>query len=346
MSDYRSLAICIPARDERENLSELLPEIDAVLGQMALSKVDVIVFDDGSKDGTLEYLQSVVFSRFDLSTLQSVVSVGKSAALHHALGAALELGSDVVITMDGDCQDDPGQLADFLAAVGSGSDVVNGRRLNREHSFGKRLSSRAFNGLVRKMTGLQYWDINSGYKAFTRTAALVLQPYLYGELHRVILVIAAWSGLRISEVQIVNRARKAGNSHYGIARAWRGLFDLITVQLLRRYHARPSHLFTGVGLALITLGSVFSLAYLVTGIAWKAWVADPGYVVLALSCLGFGSVFLGFGFLAELIVFSSKAPNFSVIRRMGLDSLPPAGPSEKQPPSAKPNSTVATDVGH
>lgn len=321
-----NVTVCIPAKDERENLAELLGEINVALDQEIVGDAVVVVFDDGSVDGTFEELRGMHFSRFELRVLHSVVSLGKSAALQHAIDEALGVDSDVIVMMDGDCQDDPSQLPSLIETLAMGHDVVNGRRTNREHSQFKRLSSRGFNGTVRWVTGLHLLDINSGYKAFSRSAALALRPYFYGELHRVILVIAVWVGLRVGEAKVTNRPRKSGSSHYGIARGWRGLFDLITIQFLRRYHARPGHFFSGVGSLLLLVGATTSIAYIVSGQGLDTLLANTYAPWVTLGAIALGAVFISLGFLAELIVFSSKSPSTAVLR--SHDSYPPQRPDK------------------
>lgn len=315
-----NVTVCIPAKDEKENLVVLLQEIDAVLEHPFVGEAVVVVFDDGSRDGTLNEFRAESFGRFQLRVLHSIVSVGKSSALQYAIDEALGLESDVIIMMDGDGQDDPSRIPDFLEQILRGSDVVNGRRTNREHSALKRASSRAFNQAVRSSTGLGLWDVNSGYKAFSRSAALALRPYFYGELHRVILVIAVWVGLQVGEVRVINRPRRNGKSKYGIARGWRGLFDLMTIQFLRRYHARPGHFFSGIGVTLIATGLAVFLWTVVGGSGLSAWLLDPIAPWATMGALAFGGVFISFGFTAELLVFLSKAPPTSVVRSQ--DSYP------------------------
>lgn len=326
-----NVAICIPAKNELENLGELLSELDLALHHPLVGDAFVVIFDDGSDDGTVNHLKSIKFSRFELRTLHSIVSVGKSAALQHAFEEALHLDADVLVMMDGDCQDDPSHLPDFLECLASGHDVVNGRRANREHSRLKRLSSRAFNATVRGVTGLRLWDINSGYKAFSRSAALALRPYFYGELHRVILVIAVWVGLHVGEVRVVNRPRKNGKSHFGIARGWRGLFDMVTIQFLRRYHARPGHFFSGIGTVLLMFGASAAVGALISGFGVETWFSEPLWFGLAAGSAALGVVFISLGFLGELIVFSSKAPATTVLRSRKAQSVSAAWPSEQSP---------------
>ena len=325
-----NVAICIPAKNECENLIELLREIDSALDHPLVGEAIVVIFDDGSEDKTFEVMRTVESSRFEIRVLRSTIPLGKSAGLQHAIDEALALDSDVVVMMDGDCQDDPSELPDFFESLLGGSDVVNGRRANREHTRFKRLSSRAFNGVVRQITGLRLWDINSGYKAFSRSAAVALRPYFYGELHRVILVIAVWVGLQVGEVRVVNRPRRSGRSHYGITRAWRGLFDLVTVQFLRRYHARPGHFFSGVGSLLLILGAVELIGYLFSTVGIWPLFAQPMWAGWAAGTIALGAVSIALGFIGELVVFSSKAPATAVLR--SHDSYPSGLPIANVPP--------------
>lgn len=315
-----NVTVCIPAKNELANLETLLHEVDAALSHQVVGESRVVVFDDGSSDGTFEYLRDIRFANFEIQVLRSLVSVGKSAALHNAFEEALATDTDVIVMMDGDCQDDPAYLPQFLEELSKGHDVVNGRRVNREHSRGKKLSSRAFNAAVRQVSGLELWDVNSGYKAFSRSAAQSLRPYLYGELHRVLLVIAVWLGLEVGEVKVVNRPRKTGLSRYGVARGWRGLFDLLTIQFLRRYHARPGHFFSGIGVSLVLLGTAYFLAHILISGNTVSWQESSLAHWLTFGAVTLGSLFVSMGFLAELIVFSSKSPPTSVLR--SLDSYP------------------------
>jgi hypothetical protein len=208
--------------------------------------------------------------------------------------------------MDSDGQDDPSYLPEMLEKLMSGADVVNGRRSNRKHSLAKRQSSRLFNGLVRAITGLTLLDVNSGLKGFTRAATEYLDSYLYGELHRVILVIVSWAGFQVSEIRVVNRERIAGVSHYGLARGWRGNFDLLTLQALRRYQSRPGHLFSGLG-AVFLAGGVLAV---LGGFVFTPAAGDSlsGWIAVVLIAVGIGVVLLGLGFIAELVLFLSRNP--------------------------------------
>ena len=329
-----NVAICLPARNERENLEVLLREIEASLDHPLIGDAKVIIFDDGSSDSTFEHLKSKHFSGFSLYILRSMVRVGKAAALKLAMEEAIRLEADAIVMMDADLQDDPSYIPQLLEALVAGHDVVNGRRVNRQHSLVKKTSSRAFNAVVRSSTGLKMWDINSGYKAYSRSAAQAVVPYLYGELHRVLLVVAVWVGLDVGEIRVLNRQRGSGATKYGLARAWRGIFDMWTIQFLRRYHSNPGHFFSGVGTSLVIL----SLTFFLLGIASLSTFSGPGLIDVpgwvSLGLLLFGITFISFGFLAELILFLSKSPPTSVIRFHDSESdVPPPRSGFKIAPS-------------
>jgi dolichol-phosphate mannosyltransferase len=307
------VAICLPAFNEREGLEVLLPELERELKSLVVPKPLVVVFDDGSTDGTLSWLRGCAFRGFELIVMRSMVRTGKASALNHAMTKALERGASSVFMMDSDGQDDPANIQPMLEALNRGTQVVNARRVNRSHSFAKRNSSRLFNGTVRLVTGIQFQDINSGMKGFTREAAKALVPYFYGELHRVILVVAVRLGLDVGEVKVHNRARQFGSSKYGMARGWRGLFDLLTVQFVQRYHARPGHFFSGLGSIFLLGGFIVFLVGLFTpagdlftlGFDVRPWIG--------LGSMGLGVILISFGFISELLLFISKNPLTAVI---------------------------------
>lgn len=316
-SAIRHLAICLPARDEADSLRTLLPELDGAVVNLGVKRVSVFVFDDGSRDGTADVVRSTRLSNAEVFLIHSLVRVGKASGLQHCVAAALEEGADAVVMMDADGQDDPAYILDLLTQLKSGLDLVNGRRTNRAHGVGKKISSRAFNATVRRISGERIWDVNSGLKGFSRRGAENLLPYLYGELHRVLVIIAVWLGLSVGEIPVTNRPRFAGKTKYGVARGWRGLFDLATIQFLRRYHSRPGHFFSGIGVFMVLLGAVF----FALGLASAASGGFFGVLVWGgISLSGFGFMFVSFGFLSELMLFLSKDPVTSVttVTRVGV----------------------------
>ena len=308
------VVVCLPAFNERKNLEVLLPELDWELNALAPTLPMVIVFDDGSTDGTDTWLKQIQFAGFGLVVMRSAARLGKSPALHYAIMRALELGASAIFMMDADGQDDPANIAPMLEELDRGAEVVNARRTNRNHSPAKRFSSRLFNQAVRVATGSKANDINSGMKAFSREAAENLTRYFYGELHRVILVVATKLGFRVRETKVTNRARLFGSSKYGVARGWRGLFDLVTLIFLQRYHAKPGHFFSGVGITFLLGG----LAVLIVGsLASGGDLFAGGFgfsLALGLGGITAGIIMVSFGFVSELMLFVSKNPPTAFVR--------------------------------
>lgn len=236
MGNHQSpkLAICIPVRNERDSLRWLLREIEEVSGQLEVSQVLVVVFDDFSSDGTTAFLEGEAFNNFETLVRTSSAHVGKSVALAGAFDLALRESSDLLVMMDGDGQDDPAELHKFIDALVAGSDFVNGRRVNRAHGPLKVLSSKAFNAVARLLTGVKFWDINSGYKGFSSSAASQIQKNLRGSSHRLIVPATISLGFRVTETRVTNRKRLGGKSKYGGLRGLAGLSDLLIFTLVGR----------------------------------------------------------------------------------------------------------------
>jgi dolichol-phosphate mannosyltransferase len=176
---------------------------------------------------------------------------GKAAALSAGFHAA---EGDPIITMDGDGQDDPAEIAALLTKLNEGYDVVSGWKRERHDPWQKVLPSRVFNWLVSWMTGVYLHDHNCGLKAFRRE--VIHEIRLYGELHRFVPVLAAAKGFRTGEIVVKHRPRKYGRSKYGISRLSKGLLDLLTVKFIVGYGQRPQHLLGTVGLAAFLFGGL------------------------------------------------------------------------------------------
>ncbi len=309
------VSVVIPAFNEAENLAELVPEIAAVLGPSG-APFEIVVIDDGSTDDTPEVLSALAGADPRLVAVRLRRNVGKSGAL----GVAFERArGETIVLMDGDGQDDPSQIPLLLDALGAGLDLVTGcRASDRRDRFVKRNTSKVYNWATARVSGVEGRDFNSGFKAMSREVMESLE--LYGELHRYIPVLAAWSGFRIGEMPVEHHARRHGRSKFGRARFWRGFLDLVTVKFLTTYDARPFHFFGGIGALLGLVGSGL--------LAWMLVVKLTGHSVGTRPALMTGVLlvivavqFLSLGLLAELMVH---------LRRRGtLDVVPVTEPVEQ-----------------
>jgi glycosyltransferase involved in cell wall biosynthesis len=290
-----SISVVIPAYNEAENLptvvAELIPILETLPGDH-----EILVVDDGSTDDTTEVLAKLELQFGTLRSVRLRRNRGKSTALLR--GFRLCTG-DVIVMMDADGQDDPHEIPRMVAVLGGDVGMVTGRRAVRRDRMVKRRTSQLYNSVTARMTGVGGRDFNSGLKAMTRE--LVESVDLYGELHRYLPVLAAWEGFAVTELDVQHRPRLHGRTKYGIARFWRGLFDLVTVKFLTSYNRRPLHLFGGAGLIAGVIGSGF--------LAWMLVLHFMGDAVGTRPALITGVLFevvavqlLSFGLLAELLV--------------------------------------------
>jgi glycosyltransferase involved in cell wall biosynthesis len=220
-----------------------------------------------------------------------------------------ETTGDIIITMDGDLQDDPSEIPAFIEKIESGCDLVAGWKQVRHDSLEKRLPSKLFNYVVRKVSGVTLHDNNCGFKAFRHWC--IEQLELRGNQHRFVAAILSWRGARIAEIPVVHHARLYGTSKYGVARYFQGAFDLLTFLLLSKFSQKPLYFFALFGLPFFVLGALIG-AYLLANHIVHLFDPTMGFtlttrpllivaVFLALTGL---LVFL-IGALAELVLRSA-----------------------------------------
>ena len=240
------LSVVVPAHNEERSLPALTAELTAALGALG-RPWEIVVVDDGSTDGTFATLTRLRAEQPALRVVRLRRNFGKAAALaagfEHARG-------DVIVTLDGDGQDDPAEIPRLVAKLDEGFDLVSGWKARRRDPLARRLLSRIYNAVTGWVSGVRLHDMNCGLKAYRGEVARGL--HLYGELHRFIPVLAHYEGFSVAEVPVNHRPREHGRSRYGPERYLRGFFDLLTVTFMGRYRYRPLHLFGGLGLLLGT----------------------------------------------------------------------------------------------
>jgi glycosyltransferase involved in cell wall biosynthesis len=300
-----AVSVVLPAYDESDNLVELLPELAGVLAGLVASgrasTTEVLVVDDGSRDGTRTAVDALGLAGVQVVRLRR--NSGKSAALSVGLR---RVTGDVVVLMDADGQDDPAEMAKLLDALDAGADLVTGQRSVRNDRLVKRVTSKFYNATTRVVTAVPGSDHNSGYKAMTAEVASSLE--LYGELHRYIPVLAAWQGFATAEVPVDHRARLHGSSKFGAVRFWRGFLDLITVKFLTQYVSRPFHLFGSLGIAIGAVGAVL-LGWMAVLRVLGEGVGDRPALIIGVLCVVVAVQMVSLGLLAELIVNLRRTSN-------------------------------------
>jgi glycosyltransferase involved in cell wall biosynthesis len=289
------LSVVVPAFNERNGLPELLAEIERACDSMGRSW-EVIFVDDGSTDGTGETLEGLAAEHEQVRVVRLRRNFGKSAAL--SAGFAQSSG-DVVVTLDGDGQDDPSEIPALVAKLDEGYQLVSGWKRDRQDPPLRRWASRLFNGVTARLSGVRLHDFNCGLKAYRGDCARSLR--IYGELHRYIPVLAVQRGWRVTEVPVHHRARRHGRSKFGFERYARGPFDLLTVLFIGRYQYRPLHLFGGVGVGLMVVGVVISAYLAVLRFQGEA-IGDRPLLLLGVLLIVVGIQLLTFGLLGQMFV--------------------------------------------
>src|SRR3954451_10703966 len=250
------ISIVIPIHNEEPAILPLYDRLTTVLEAMN-RQYEILFVDDASTDRSFELLANLVETDGRLKVIRLRRNFGQTAALsagfHEAKG-------EIVIAMDGDLQHAPEDIPVLLAKIDEGFDIASGWRKNRvDNAILRKIPSRIANWMMAKASGVDLRDFGTTFKAY-RTEVLK-DVNLYGELHRFIPALASFYGARIAEVPIRNTPRAAGDSHYGIGRTFRVLFDILTIKFLLKYFTRPMHFFGILGLAGTTFGGSI-MAYL------------------------------------------------------------------------------------
>lgn len=297
-----SLTILIPVMNEEGNLRELYDRLLVSLNEIGLP-FEILFVDDGSSDSTWKLICQLNAEDSRVVGLKHRRNFGKAQAL--ANGFAIANG-DVVVTMDGDLQDDPSELPNFLAMLADGYDLVSGWKQRRKDPLGKTAPSKVFNWTVRKTTGVQLHDFNCGFKAYRQEVTKSIR--LYGELHRFTPVLASGEGFRIGELPVKHHARKWGSSKYGWSRLTKGFLDLFTVIFLTQYRQRPMHLFGLPGLASMALGILLGLWLTFDKLVLGNSIGTRPALLLAVLLVVIGTQFFGLGLLGEFQAHRSNRP--------------------------------------
>jgi len=307
-----NVSIVVPLYNEVESLPELCGWIDRVLSENKLS-YEVILVDDGSKDGSWEQIESLKLTYPQLRGVKFRRNYGKSAALH--TGFALAKG-EVVITMDADLQDSPEEIPEMRRMIiEEGYDVVSGWKKKRFDPFlRKKLPTKLFNWAARRVSGIRLHDFNCGLKAYRLN--VVKSVEVYGDMHRYIPVLAKGNGFtRIGEKVVQHQERKYGVTKFGMSRFLNGFLDLLTVSFLTRFGKKPMHLFGAMGSLMFLVGlgmavylGVDKLIALIKHIPQRL-IADSAFFYIGLASMIMGTLLFIGGFLGELVSRNSTERN-------------------------------------
>lgn len=310
------LTVVVPVLNEREALAGLIDEIDAACTSRD-GGFEVLIVDDGSTDRSFELIEDLARERPWLRCVALRRNFGKAAAI--ATGFA-EAQGEMIVTIDGDGQDDPADIPRLLAPLEDGVDLVSGWKRDRRDPWTRRWASWLFNAVTSRVSGIPMHDMNCGLKAYRGECARSLE--VYGDMHRFIPVIAAQQGWRAAEVPVNHRPRRHGRSRFGLERYLRGALDLLTVLFIGRYQHRPLHLFGAIGLALTFAGVLISIYLTILKISGEA-IGQRPLLFLGVLLIVVGVQLLTLGLLGQMLVVirreraGPKADEAQIAREVG-----------------------------
>ena len=288
------ISVVVPVHNEERSVALLYDELDSALQPLG-TPWEAVFVDDGSTDGTHGALTRLHAGHDNVVAVRLRRNFGKAAALAAGFGQAT---GEVIVTIDGDLQDDPAEIPRLLLKLDEGFDLVSGWKTRRRDPLRRRVLSRIFNSVTGWVSGVHLHDMNCGLKAYR--AEVIRGLRLYGELHRFIPVLAYQRGYRVAELPVNHRPREHGRSRYGLERYVRGFLDLLTVSFIGRYRHRPLHLFGGLGLAL-SVGGTGILIYLTVVKIMGHAIGGRPLLILGVLLVVVGIQLISLGLITELI---------------------------------------------
>ena len=294
------LSIVVPIHNEDHSILPLYDRLITVLNGTG-RLYEIVFVDDASTDRSYELLSNLVETDARLKILRLRRNFGQTAALsagfHEARG-------QIIIAMDGDLQHAPEDIPALLEKIDQGYDIASGWRRERvDNALTRRIPSRVANWLMAKASGIDLRDFGTTFKAYR--AEVLRDVHLYGELHRFIPALASIYGARVAEVPIQNTPRASGESHYGLGRTTRVLFDILTIRFLLKYFTRPMHFFGAIGLVGTISGTtVLGYCLILKLLNWNLDILQAhGPLILAGALLWLaGLMMFSTGLIGELVI--------------------------------------------
>jgi glycosyltransferase involved in cell wall biosynthesis len=295
--DSLDLSVVIPLNNEEGSIGTLYQKLSGQLQQIQ-RRYELILVDDGSTDSTFEKISLLQLQDPSIKIIKFRKNFGKSTALNVAFRHAK---GQIIITMDGDLQDDPDEIPKFIAKIEEGFDLVSGWKYPRCDPVTKKIPSLFFNVLTCILTGVNLHDFNCGFKAYRKMVVKNLQ--LYGEMHRYIPALAAWNGFKIAEIRIKHHPRRSGKSKFGVSRLIKGLLDLITVKFITDYSSRPLHIFGLPGFVSLFVGIIIGIYLVLQKYTENILIGERPLLLLSVLLIMIGLQFISLGLIGEMLTF-------------------------------------------
>ncbi|MGK7890201.1 MAG: glycosyltransferase family 2 protein [Leptolyngbyaceae cyanobacterium] len=297
MDGAPQLSVVVPIYNEVESLLPLLEAIANGVRPLNLP-YEMVCVDDGSSDGTTALLKQQALERSDLRAIILRRNYGQTAAM--AAGFKQAQGQ-IIVTMDGDLQNDPADIPLLVEKMQEGYDLVSGWRKDRQdHAITRLLPSKVANWLIARVTGVHLHDYGCSLKAYR--SEVVADMNLYGELHRFLPALAFIEGARITELPVRHHARQFGTSKYGLGRTFRVLMDLFTIFFMKTFLTRPMHVFGLFGMLFAGLGTVLGGYLTLLKLVLGEEIGDRPLLILAVVLVLAGLQLFSFGVLGEMLM--------------------------------------------
>jgi len=323
------VSVVVPLYNEAENVLPLYEALRTAMVELGRTW-EAIFIDDGSTDSTYRVLEQLHLREEGVRVVRLRRNFGQTAAM--AAGFS-EAQGEIIVTMDGDLQNDPADITLLIAKLEQGYDLASGWRINRKDPYlNRRLPSKIANWLISFITGVHLHDYGCTLKALRRDYAKELK--LYGEMHRFIPALVANLGAGIVEVPVHHHPRRNGHSKYGLTRTIRVVLDLMTVKFLSGYSTRPGHLFGLLGILALLVGSSITFYLGFQRIAFQTSLADRPILLLGMLLIITGVQSISMGLLGEMLSRtyheSQRKPVYMVKEVLSKEKLDTASPVERR----------------
>ncbi|NER00512.1 MAG: glycosyltransferase family 2 protein, partial [Cyanothece sp. SIO2G6] len=291
------LSVVVPIYNEVESLRPLLEAIANGVQPLNIP-YEIVCVDDGSSDGTTALLKQQAVERADVRAIILRRNYGQTAAMAAGFNQAQ---GPIIVTMDGDLQNDPADIPLLVEKMHEGYDLVSGWRKHRQdHAITRLLPSKIANWLIARVTGVHLHDYGCSLKAYR--SEVVADMNLYGELHRFLPALAFIEGARITELPVRHHARQFGQSKYGLGRTFRVLMDLFTIFFMKTFLTRPMHVFGLFGMLFAGLGTVIGVYLTILKLGLGEEIGDRPLLILAVVLVLAGLQLFSFGVLGEMLM--------------------------------------------
>jgi dolichol-phosphate mannosyltransferase len=315
---YRMLSVVVPAYNEERNIPVLCARLLEVLDRLG-APFEIILVNDGSKDGTGAVLRTAAAARKEIKVIELKRNSGQTAAMMCGIDHA---SGDIIIPIDADLQNDPADIPALLAKIGEGYDVVSGWRKDRKDAAIRRnLPSRIANKIISLVSRVHLHDYGCTLKAYRLEVLDGVR--LYGEMHRLIPVYASWMGARVTEIPVRHHPRSHGKSNYGLERVAKIILDLIVVKFLDRQFMKPIYVFGGFGMLCLLISGLAAIWALYLKLFEGLSLIQTPLPLLAVMTFITGFMCILMGLLSEILMrtyFESQGKTSYVVReRLNFD---------------------------